>query len=467
MIEILWSFIASTFTLLWEATGMALSLTFFRNRNDYTARFSNDQGVLSRLNKGYNLCGLRLSSEASARSILIAGSSGSGKSSIAYFNELLAHDEKCNYILHDPSKEYYPKICAYFQSRGYRILIWDPSNIHGMRFNPLRALKNDTDIAWLAGIIMRCSYGKKAEYWELSAQQLIKNTISLALAIPGYDDMANVCRLIQMSGYSNNTRFKEIVAKHASEQTFQEVKAFLSNEERVLKSIISTALSALNAFQLDSVSRLTSGECVDIGRELRSHKTLLIIQNQVQNMQTFNVVNSIFFSCLFRQLLSELPSANQSPIRVCLDEAFSGLVIPDLADVIAHVRKYKINIILGTQEISQIEHTYSKEVAQTIIGQCHTKLFLTGMSEITGSYVESLLGKYSYWEDGQKHVRPLKTSDELRQIPKDKGVLICGSYRPVYADLKPYYLDKTLLKRSQMPMPHIQAIAAPSVNFIS
>lgn len=53
-----------------------------------------------------------------------------------------------------------------------------------------------------------------------------------------------------------------------------------------------------------------------------------------------------------------------------------------------------------------------------------------------------------------KSTSELATPDEVRMLPRDKAILICGNYNPMKLTLTPYYNNPFLKLRTEIPIPY-------------
>lgn len=146
-----------------------------------------------------------------------------------------------------------------------------------------------------------------------------------------------------------------------------------------------------------------------------------------------------------------------------IDEA-SSLNLPTLPLAVANVRKHRSGIMLLVQDFNQLIHNYGKYEADGIKANCFAKMYFTGQSLETSTELERTLGKYEYKDKkGNKVIRSLMTSDEIRMMDIKRALLICGHHPPIKARLKPYYKNLKFKNLSKLPLPEIESIAMESI----
>jgi type IV secretory pathway TraG/TraD family ATPase VirD4 len=154
--------------------------------------------------------------------------------------------------------------------------------------------------------------------------------------------------------------------------------------------------------------------------------------------------------------MSRFPTKDEMDIFLLIDEA-SSLNLPTLPVAVANVRKHRSGIMLLLQDYNQLVHLYGKYEADAIRANCYTKLFFTGQSLETAKELEQTLGRFEFKDkEDKKSIRPLMTCDEIRMMPSNRAILICGHHPPVKARLKPYYKRGDYRRYAEIPVPLIE-----------
>ena len=83
----------------------------------------------------------------------------------------------------------------------------------------------------------------------------------------------------------------------------------------------------------------------------------------------------------------------RTPTWIILDEFHSAGKIEKLADGPQRLRKYGGAVVLGFQQISQLQDLYGPDKSRTIIGQCQTKLILRAGDRDTAEVMSEQIGR--------------------------------------------------------------------------
>lgn len=228
----------------------------------------------------------------------------------------------------------------------------------------------------------------------------------------------------------------------------RQYKAYKLAAGKTAKSILISCSTRLGPFAIDKVLELTSYDELHldtIGDELTA---LFVIISDTDT--TFNFLVAIMYSQLFNLLCTK---ADNNPdgsgklkhhVRLLLDEFANIGQIPNFDKLIATIRSREIsaNIILQTK--SQLKANY-KDNAETIEGNCDTKIFLGGSEKTTLKDISESLGKEtidmftesrtrgmqeSYGQNYQKLGKELKSQDELQVMDNSQCIVQIRGLRP-------------------------------------
>jgi type IV conjugative transfer system coupling protein TraD len=111
------------------------------------------------------------------------------------------------------------------------------------------------------------------------------------------------------------------------------------------------------------------------------------------HMTSLRPLLSFWSELVVSALLSRIDDGERRTTWIVLDEFPSLGKVESLASGPERLRKYGGAVVLGMQQVSQIQEIYGHEVAQTIIGQCATKLILRCQDPETAKHMAEQLGR--------------------------------------------------------------------------
>lgn len=423
--------------------------------HSYKASFTTYDELLSRYNKGFCLDGRKSLASSEPNSIIMAPS-GAGKTTCVVVPTLLKAD--ANFIINDPSGEIATQTVGYLESIGYEIKYINFSDATVSNgYNPMARISNGADANKIAHLLVRSIMANPNDpFWSIQAVNIISMMMrALLFEDKIYQNFANVRHLIQMLS-ANPKMVDALIARTGSEELINDYKSFLSFDTKLRTSIQATCLAALQIFSDQTVAKVTSIDTLSIS-DIRKGKQAIFIHCNTADMKYYSTLISIFFEQITKVVMSKIPDKEDRYVFFVLDE-LSSLYLPTLQITAANIRKYKGSLLLILQSMNQLIDVYGKMEADAIRTNCFAKMYFSGLDHYTASELSQQLGKFEWLEEasGKKHIRELATADEIRMMPRDKAILICGNYNPMKLQLTPYYNNPFLKLQTQIPVPHIK-----------
>ncbi len=446
----------SLFRMLGEMGGTVLTslaplldgiLTFgdAKNPHDFKGEFLEERKLLSSRNRGFNLTGKKgLSVKLSYRNMLVCGQTGTGKSTTVLIPTIFSTD--ASLVINDPSKELFKATSGFLAARDYDVKVLDYGNPgRSVGYNPLQRASSPSEISKVASTLVRASLGNNAKdpFWSLQAVSLLSIPITvLGNKPPHYRNLANVRRLVEIMA-GDPKKMDRLVVESGDRRILESYKGFVAMSQNTFSSIAATALAALNLFRDEKLASITSVDTIDFDG-FRKRKTALFVQSPTIDMNYYAPITSVLTEQLFGSVMSRIPDKKEQDIFFLLDEA-SSLNIPSMPITIANIRKYRGGIMIVCQDFAQIRRVYGKDDAEAIRTNCYTKLYFSGASLETVRELEAILGRYSYEDEkGRKQSRSLMTADEIRSMPINESLIICGHNRAIKARMTPFYENRRM-----------------------
>mgnify|MGYP000892861090 FL=1 len=262
-----------------------------------------------------------------------------------------------------------------------------------------------------------------------------------------YHTLYNVLNLINaFSGTPQ--KVDKLIVQAKDDDLLSDYKAFVAYDSKMLMSIVATARTALSIFADPQIARVTGKDSIDFER-FRKEKTILYINNNVNDMKYYSVLSSLFFEQFFASIMSSLPQKGDLSIFFLLDEA-SSLYLNILPTAISNIRKYNSGILQIYQSQSQLFDLYGIPQGRNIIANSYSKVHMPGQPLETARELELILGKYEYIDDeNNRRTRQLLTMDEIRIIKE--AIILCGNLPPIKTRLIPYYEQREMKKLVNLP----------------
>lgn len=301
--------------------------------------------------------------------------------------------------------------------------------------------------------------GQNAFFYEC-AEGLITAVILLVAEFcpPEKRHIISVFKLIQdllaPSNGKGQTQFQRLIELLPSEHKVRWFAgAALNSSEQAMASVMSTALSRLNAF-LDSELEqiLCFDTSIDVEEFCNSKSAIYLVLPEEDATKHFLI--SLIFQQLYREMLTVADEkGGQLGKRVMFyaDEIGTLPKIDGLEMIFSASRSRKISIVAIIQSLAQFEKTYGREGCEIIVDNCQCTLFGSfAPNSKTAEEMSRNLGKQTILsgsvtksarpDGGSKSLqmieRPLMTVDELKSMPKGHFVVMKTGCHPMKTRLK-------------------------------
>ena len=231
--------------------------------------------------------------------------------------------------------------------------------------------------------------------------------------------------------------------------------AALNTSEQAMQSVLSTALSRLNAF-LDSEMEqiLCFDTAIDAEKFCNTKSALFLIMPEEDNTKYFLI--SLIVQQLYREMLAiadESDGKLKNRVMFYLDEIGTIPKIDSAEMMFSAGRSRRISIIAIIQSKAQLEKNYGKEGAEIIWDNCQLTVFggfapnsetaevmsknLGEQTILSGSVTQQAKGDGS--RSLQMMARPLMTVDELKTLPRFHFIIAKTGCHPMKTKLDLFF----------------------------
>ena len=230
--------------------------------------------------------------------------------------------------------------------------------------------------------------------------------------------------------------------------------AALNTAEQSMSSVMSTALSRLNAFLDSELEQILCFDTeIDAERFCKEKSAIFIVMPE-ENPNTFFMV-SLIIQQLYREILA-VADENGGKLKnrcVFFCDEFGTLPKIESAEMMFSAsRSRRLQIVPIIQSFAQLEQNYGKEGADVIIDNTQLTIFggfapnstsaevlsksLGSRTVMSGSVSKS---KNDPSQSLQMIERPLMTPDELKSLPKGTFVVMKTGFYPMRVKLKLFF----------------------------
>lgn len=305
------------------------------------------------------------------------------------------------------------------------------------------------------------SAGQNAYFYD-AAEGLLTSVILLIAEYcePKQRHIVSVFKLIQdllaPSGIKGRTLFQLLLSHLPDEhKTKWFAGAALNSAEQAMQSVLSTALSRLNAFldsELEQV--LCFDTAINTEQFCMEKSAIFLVMPEEDNTKYFII--SLIVQQLYREILSVADEhGGKLPNRVImfLDEIGTIPKIESAEMMFSASRSRRVSIVAIIQSFAQLEKNYGREGSAIIIDNCQDTVFggfapnsesaqilskaLGSKTVMSGSVSR---GKNDPSQSLQMIERPMMTPDELKSMSKGDFIVTKTGAYPMRTRLK-LFLD--------------------------
>ena len=301
------------------------------------------------------------------------------------------------------------------------------------------------------------SYGQNAFFYD-AAEGLLTAVILLIAEYcpPEKRHIISVFKLIQdllaPSGVKGKNQFQLLMEKLQSDHKARWFAgSALNTADQAMASVMSTALSRLNAF-LDSELEqiLCFDTAIDAERFCNTKSAIFIVLPEEDTTKYF--MASLIVQQLYRELLAvadEQGGKLRNRVMFYLDEIGTIPKIESLEMAFSAVRSRRCSIVAIIQSFAQLQKNYGKEGSEIIIDNCQDSVFggfapnsesaellskHMGNRTVLSGYISR--GRNDPSQSLQMISRPLMTSDEIKTLKKGTFIVTKTGAHPMQATLK-------------------------------
>lgn len=304
------------------------------------------------------------------------------------------------------------------------------------------------------------SFGQNAYFYD-AAEGLLTATILLVAEFcePGKRHIVSVFKIIQellapsqKKGKNQFQQLMDLLPNDHKAKWF--AGAALNTAEQSMSSVMSTALSRLNAFLDSELEQLLCFDTEIDAEKFCNEKSAIFIIMPEENPNTFFMI-SLIIQHLYREILAVADEQGGKLKNRCVffcDEFGTLPKIESAEMMFSASRSRRLQIVPIIQSFAQLDKNYGKEGAEIIVDNTQLTIFggfapNSSSAEILSKALGSRTvmsgsvsrGKNDPSQSLQMIERPLLTPDELKSLPKGHFIVMKTGVHPMRVKLKLFF----------------------------
>ena len=430
---------------------------------------------------------------------LLAAPTRSGKGVGIVVPNLLSYQHSV--VVLDIKQENFDLTSGFRAKYGQEVYLFNPfaEDHRTHRWNPLAYVSSDpnfrvSDVQSIAAMLYPASDLHKDPFWANQAQNAF-----VAFALYAFEQAAYMAEHFEVPEAELAPTMGGLY-RLASGRPGQEIKAYLGDlatwphlspsartafstllgqANETFASILGTFKEPLNPWLNPVVDAATSANDFDL-RELRRKRMTVYVAIQPNKLAESRLILNLFFSQLINQNTKVLPQSDPSLKYQCLlllDEFTSIGRMDIISSAVSFMAGYNMRLMPIVQSLSQLEATYGKEHARTIMTNHALRIIFAPREQQDANEYSEMLGytsmskdsisrsrarESSYTRSESEERRALMLPQELKAMGDEKQILIVeGMAHPVMSDKIRYFKDPAFQQRL-LPKVEVPALELPS-----
>lgn len=417
--------------------------------------------------------------------VILAAPTRSGKGVGIVIPNLLDYGESM--VVLDIKQENFNLTSGWRKSQGHEVYLFNPfaEDRRTHRWNPLSYVSHDpsfriSDIQAIAAMLYP-DVSDEQKFWVSQARNAF-TAFSLYLFENHFDEVASglpedivsesfptlgrIYRISSGDGTELKEYFRGLLQRpFLSSHCRMAFANLLSQADDTFSSIMGTFKEPLNAWVNPVLDMATSSNDFWL-TEVRKRKMTVYIGIQPNKLAESRLIVNLFFSQLINVNTKELPQDNPALKYQCLllmDEFTSIGKVGIIASAVSYMAGYNVRLLPIIQSVSQLDATYGREVARTLITNHALQIIYAPREQQDANEYSEMLGYTTVRKQNRSRSRgqqgsvtfseseerrALMLPQELKAMGNDKEIVLYeGLAQPVKAEKIRYYQDKYFTSR--------------------
>ena len=348
------------------------------------------------------------------------------------------------------------RLSSGYRSKLGKVVVLSPEGVGG-GYDPFADLGTDAQGIERAAWLITHDPNDRDPYWAEAASYGVAAAIRAA-QLGGVPPLSYLQRLLRQA-HGSGRAFVEALAQVHDDLTAESLETFLgmppeeANDEHFnaprghVVSVWNALVKRTKPYLLPGMLTLTSKTDFQ-ARDLLTGMTTVYLVWPEHELESLAGPLNLILTALITALARETDQQSAKPYRpviVALDEA-GRVRVPNLPAHSATLAGRNVSLALYVQALDQLWDTYGLNGGETILSNCHHKVFHGALSLKTAEYISRNLGQKSVAEERRSRApgwfsqetitqgyttRPLLTPDEVRMLGRDEVIVLSRDALPV------------------------------------
>ncbi len=302
-------------------------------------------------------------------------------------------------IVFDPADEL-TGLTAQVRATTTRVLIFDPRNPKGARFNPLSGIASG-DVDAVRAVLASYFFDRDVSEMSSDARFFESRALALATAVVshvielGTPTLEAAAHYVVDPAWTSDGEMCESLSKSQIRYVQETGAEFARMTDKQRAPFVASLNDRLELFRSPDVARATGASDV-APADLRREATTLYLVVREKDQASLNPLMRMVLTRFLHDLTARLPQEGEQRILLMIDE-FPLLRAPIIAQQLATMRKYWIHAVLLAQSLAQIRDTYGAN--ETVSGMCDVRVFFSSVDTATQQLASDTCGQSTRWAE--------------------------------------------------------------------
>ncbi|EKG0013001.1 type IV secretion system DNA-binding domain-containing protein [Vibrio cholerae] len=318
----------------------------------------------------------------SKKHTLISGTTGAGKSTALthLLKAIRARGDRA--VVYDKKGEF---VEMFYRDGIDHIL--NPADSRSHQWTPWEEMASPFDADWIAETLIPEDKSKGGDPFFRDSPRHVFSAVLQKLYMDGFRSLTT---LLRATAWSDLELLTELVAGTPAETHFSE------GNEKTLASIRSTLVNGVLPLRLlkeeNTKGFFSIRDWIAEGDEPNADDSWLFLPVRESEIEIQKPLISTWIQAAAKGLMARGVN-NERTLWIVVDELPSLKKIPALSMLMAEGRGFGAAVVLGIQEINQLEEEFGKNTSRTILGLCSTQLHFRLNNADTAEWVSKVLGE--------------------------------------------------------------------------
>lgn len=416
--------------------------------------------------------------------VLLAAPARSGKGVGIVVPNLLSYPDSV--VVLDIKQENFRLTAGFRRAHGQEVYLFNPfaEDARTHRYNPLSAISNGV---LRVGDILAIGYalyplGGHDDFWKDQARNLFLAIVLLLCEwrdarrtgnreVPDYPvTVGEVLRQSSGKGMPVKAYLQQALTRGQrllSRACVDALNRFLANDDKVLASVLATLNAPLTIWANPIVDAATSANDFDL-RDVRKRRMSIYVGVTPDHLAEAALLVNLMFSQLVNLNTRQLPQDNpalQVQCLVLMDEFTAVGKIDIIARAVAYMAGYNLRLLSIVQSVAQLESVYGRADARTFVTNHAMQIIYAPReqkdaneySEMLGTFTDRsrnvsrssgmFSGRSGSSESFSEQRRALLLPQELKELGREKEIIMLENTKPILADKICYWRDPEFAAR--------------------